>query len=144
MTLNASLRSPASAGVRSFFNESRNPVEGVRVEHLLAEGECPDGIDQGSQAVQLQIELILVLSRLFDHQPFEKTQGSFVKNSGLGHFSRKAISLIKKLQDMSCYSGRQLILTIDGAAIEKDEGGQNFLGGVVDIEDPVPEVSFHT
>ena len=36
-------------GETLFFNESRNPVEGVRFEHLLAEGECPDGIDQGSQ-----------------------------------------------------------------------------------------------
>ncbi len=131
-------------GESLFFNEGRNPVEGIRFEHLLAEGECPDGIDQGSQAVQLQIELILVLSGLFDHQPLKEAQGRFVKNSGLGHFSRKAISLIKKLQDMPCCLGHQLILTVDGAAIEKDEGGQDLLGGVVHIGIQCLKYSFHT
>src|SRR5512136_1661809 len=41
---------------------------------------------------------------------------------------------------MTCCLGHQLISTIDGAAIEKDKGGQDLLGGVVHVGDPMPEV----
>jgi len=68
--------------------------------------------------VDLEIELIPVLPRLLNNQPFEKTSGVFC-NTAVSAMSRRKSSVGRAFRDMVDQARRRVVLTVDGPEIKK-------------------------